>query len=110
MPKLPPLTSGQGGCLTCPPRPIDLPMDSNPHPGFGDLILTRDGEPVRWHLADYYCEHEIEHVTAQDFEDIAAGDTDHDWRLKVYGPLSEYVYQRHGEGLWVLVEKGMGFA
>ena len=44
------------------------------------------------------------------YEDVAAGDPDHDWRLFVNGPLSDYTYQRQGEGEWVLVKQGQGFA
>lgn len=36
------------GCLNCPPRPIELPLDAQPHPGFGGLYLTRDGETPEW--------------------------------------------------------------
>lgn len=50
MTTLPALDSGQGGCLCCPPKPLTAPLDMQPHPGFGFLDLTRDGEiPEWWH-------------------------------------------------------------
>lgn len=100
--------SRMGGCLNCGPRPDELPMDCNPHPGFGMLALYRDGEYV--HGPDISDEHEVEAYRVQDHEDIAAGDPDHDWRIRIDGPLSDAVYQRHGEARWVLIEKGLGFA
>jgi hypothetical protein len=41
---------------------------------------------------------------------VAAADPDHDWRLFVNGPLSDYTYQRQGEATWALVAQGQGFA
>lgn len=49
-------------------------------------------------------------ASGQEYEDVAAGDPDHDWRLFVHGPLSDYTYQRQGEGQWMLVAQGRGFA
>jgi hypothetical protein len=36
------------GCACCPPKPDVAPMDWRPHPGFGWLELTRDGEVPEW--------------------------------------------------------------
>lgn len=41
---------------------------------------------------------------------MAAEDQDHDWRIHLVAPLSERHYQRQGEKMWVLYEKGQGFA
>jgi hypothetical protein len=49
-------------------------------------------------------------VTLAEIEEAVADDPDHDWRLHIYGAMSEYWYQRHAPNQWVLVEKGMGFA
>lgn len=43
-------------------------------------------------------------------EKLAATDPDHDWRIVLFGPLHGEVYQRHGPGQWMLVEKNEGFA
>lgn len=36
------------GCVCCPPKPEVAPMEWQPHPGFGSLDLTRDGERPEW--------------------------------------------------------------
>jgi hypothetical protein len=41
---------------------------------------------------------------------MAAADPDHDWRIYFYAPLYEAEYQRQGDGCWVLIKKGEGFA
>lgn len=46
---LPSIGAVRTGCLCCPPKPEVAPMDWQPHPGFGMLGLTRDGEtPDGW--------------------------------------------------------------
>lgn len=84
-------------------------MSDNPHPGFGAVNLYRDGEVV-WPWGDGYMTDEDYERTFQDYEDVVAGDANHDWRIKIDGPLSDYTYQRQGEGKWALVAQGMGFA
>lgn len=46
----------------------------------------------------------------KDAEAAALADPDHDWRIVLFGPLHGEVYQRHGPGEWMLVEKNEGFA
>ena len=72
-----------------------------PHPGFGGVTVTKGDECV---------EPLTESATFGDYEKIAAADPDHDWRIRVDGPLADYIYQRQGEGKWALVEQGQGFA
>ena len=45
-----------------------------------------------------------------DAEREAVIDPDHDWRVTLFGPLHGEVYQRQGEGEWLLVESNQGFA
>ena len=92
------------GCLNCPPKPIKVPLRFNPHPGFGGVTLTRDGETVE---SQYDYE---KSTTFIHFENVAKKDPDHDWRVRMDGPLSDVTWQRHGPKTWVAVEKGMGFA
>lgn len=108
--KLPALTEMEAGlrsgCLNCGPQPVTLPMTAWIAVGFGFAGVTRDGAAV-------YSEGGIpdsEDWTAQDAEDEALKDPDHDWRIVYHGPLSEAEYQRHAAGEWVLISKGMGFA
>jgi hypothetical protein len=84
-------------------------MNHDPHPGFGGCELKKNGEPHTSYFLTIYDGDEAA-KTMQDFEDIAAGDPDHDWRLEVHGPMYGCVYQRHGEAEWVMVEKLDGFA
>jgi hypothetical protein len=84
-------------------------MNVDPHPGFGFCDLTRDGED-HTHYALTIFDGEEAVMLMQDFEDIAAGDPEHDWRLTIHGPMYGVVYQRHGESEWVAVERLDGFA
>lgn len=74
--------------------------------GFGIARVTKDRR-TEWDAgaAEY-----DECITGVDAEAMAAADPDHDWRIELDAPLSSRVYQRHGPGLWVLVEQGPGFA
>lgn len=60
---LPPIGAVHTGCLHCGSRPETMPLDSYPHPGFGQLALRRDGETPDWwnefcevHCWAYYIE------------------------------------------------------
>ena len=107
--KLVPIGQVRSGCLNCPPKPATLELLSQPHPGFGIVYLKRDGELVYPFGDDTTFEEETERY-AQEYEDIAVRDPDHDWRLEIHGPLGGVIYQRHGEKEWVAVEKLEGFA
>lgn len=92
----------------CGRRESHATMSNCPHPGFGGVCLTRDGEAIYpWGNESHS---EEMNRTWQDYEDVAASDPDCDWRLRIDGPLSDYTYQRQGDSLWVLVEQGTGFA
>ena len=91
-------------CNCCPPRPRTVPLRYDPHPGFGGVSLERDGEVV-W--ATYTPGRSRTFIT---FENRAKVDPDHDWRVRVEGPLYGLVYQRHGPKEWVAVERLDGFA
>lgn len=101
------------GCRHCPPKPIVMPLDANPHPGFGMVTLYRDGEYVKSageREDGYHSDELVDSFTVQQFEDIAAQDPDHDWQMWVNGPMSDATYQRHSASEWVCIEKGFGFA
>ena len=51
-----------------------------------------------------------ESVTLGEIEEAVAADPDHDWRLRVEGPMGGVVYQRQGCAQWVAVERLDGFA
>lgn len=102
--KLEPLGHVHSGCLTCGPKPTTVKLRYNPHPGFGLVTLLRDGETVESWI------HYETSRTFVTFEKRAKADPDHDWRVRVDGPLYDVTYQRHGPKEWVAVEKGLGFA
>jgi hypothetical protein len=85
--------------------------------GFGFAGVTRD-EAVVWAAtpdSDVGIDDDGDLMllncwTVQDAENAALSDPDHDWRVTYRGPLSEAVYQRHGAGRWMMVERGRGFA
>jgi hypothetical protein len=97
-----PLPGFNNSCLNCPPRPETMPLNSPLAIGFGEVIVTRDGEGI-WDGDD-------EHVWLRRFENKAMKDPDHDYRVEIIGPLYECTYQRHDKGEWVLIERGDGFA
>lgn len=138
---LPPIGDVRTGCLCCPPKPGLASLKWMPHPGFGMLQLSCDGEtPDWWHefcdiswpvyamgegwttltnvrgeIVDYFdawegLEWAVEAVTLAEIEECCAEDPDHDWRLRVEGPLGGAVYQRQGCAQWVAVERLDGFA
>jgi len=99
---------GSVACLTCGAGArSDLPMDRMIAVGFGSAGYSRDGEEL-WsegQLDDIDNAPNVSHV-----EQLAAADPDRDWRIYFFAPLYEAEYQRQGEGVWVLVRKGEGFA
>lgn len=77
--------------------------------GFGLAALTKDGAIV-WAEDTRVVQFDDDVLTGADAEKIASGDPDHDWRIVIDGPVAKQVYQRHGIGRWVLIERGDGFA
>jgi hypothetical protein len=107
-PKLPAIP-GRCACLTCGCGSHDtLALDSVLAVGFGSCNVMKDHECV-------YDENQVEgdeskFWTCQNAEDAAKADPDHDWRICFYAPLYDAEYQRQGDGHWVLVKSGEGFA
>ncbi len=105
--RLPPV-DGSVACVTCGAGArSDLDMDRPIVVGFGDAGYMRDGETV-WCEA-MACDG-IDYPTVADVESLAKNDPDHDWRIYFFAPLYEAEYQRQADGVWVLVNKGEGFA
>ena len=107
--KLPAIEGGHGGCLCCGFQHEVLPMDAVIGVGFGSAGVSKDGETVWDESRDSNGEFD-DLLTAEQAEEMAAKDPDHDWRVYLIAPLSERHYQRQGDKHWVLYEKGMGFA
>lgn len=93
--------------IICPPPPqVNLdPEQPVPHPGFGATVLYRNGAVIWESIHGEWFEDDdfrVKHLTDWCPRGI-------DWKLHVYGPLSDQKYQLK-DGRWVLTEKGMGFA
>lgn len=107
--KVEPLDGGvSSGCLNCGGREAVHPLDGMLGVGFGNCDVTRDGRPVWWEEANSDSDEPM--PTLQRFEDMAAADPDHDWRVSYVAPLWSGSWQRHGVGEWNLIDRGMGFA
>lgn len=105
--KEPPLTGGRLiGCGNCGYKPEVAPLDMRIAVGFGCARLTKNGEIV-WEEGN---KEYVDCITVAQAEEMAAKDPDNDWRIELYGPLSEAVYQRHEPNMWVLIKTGLGFA
>jgi hypothetical protein len=89
-------------CLNCPPCAQTFPLTSPLAIGFGIVTISKNNEII-WSGDD-------EHVWLRRFEKRALKEPDNDWVLSINGPLYSAEYQRHGEGEWVLVGRGEGFA
>ena len=117
-----PIEAGGPACLCCGTPTSMFPADGLIAVGFGSATVTRDGHAVYdepqakyiWgdddELKDIEEPAESVYWTGADAEKAAAADPDHDWRICKYAPLYEAEYQRHGEGQWVLIRRGEGFA
>lgn len=106
--KLAALPAKGNPCLHCPGIAAHLHLESIIAVGFGSAYVTRDGEAVL--DGERALRDGDERVTAQDAENLALADPDHDWRITLFGPLHGEEYQRQGDGLWVLVSTNEGFA
>lgn len=103
-----PAIKGHECCGTCHCGPVnDLEMERGIAVGFGSAGYSKDGE-VLWQengTEEWEDIPKVQHV-----EDLAKANPDHDWRIYFFAPLYESEYQRQGDGIWVLVSKGQGFA
>ena len=89
-------------CDNCPPRAEKFSLNSPLSIGFGSIEISKDNEII-WSGDD-------DNVTLRRFERMARQDPNHDFRLSINGPLYGCVYQRHGDGEWILIERSEGFA
>ena len=95
------------GCLNCPPVEQVAPMTMLIAVGFGDAHVSKDGKIVFRETSQI---RSADLPTLAQIEKKAARDSNHDWRIVLNAPLRSREYQRHGEGQWVLIESGQGFA
>lgn len=103
--KLKPIRGGPGGCLHCGYQYDVLPMNALIAVGLGMATVTKNDEII---YDECNCETK-DLWTVEQAEQEARKDPDNDWRIHLIAPLSERHYQRQGENLWVLYEKGEGF-
>lgn len=105
--KLPPV---EGGVVYlncgCGPK-NELNMERRLCVGFGTAGYSLDGETI-WQESPHDEFEDAPQVSL--VEKLAQESPDCDWRIFFHAPLYDAVYQRQGDGIWVLVEKGLGFA
>ena len=103
-----PAIEGSVACLTCGcGARSDLSLDRTIAVGFGSAGYSRNGESL-WD--EQQATEETGYPTVAEVEKLAKADPDQDWRIYFYAPLYDAEYQRQGDGFWVLVGKGDGFA
>lgn len=103
-----PAVEGSVACLTCGcGARSDLSPQRHIAVGFGDAGYSRDGEAL---FSEAGAGDVEDYPTVADVEKLAAADPDHDWRIYFHAPMYDSEYQRQGDGLWVLVKRGEGFA
>ncbi|MFH2043684.1 MAG: hypothetical protein ABIK92_00890 [Pseudomonadota bacterium] len=90
---------------TC--RHIILPMEEVIAVGFGNALLTKNGECIYSEIETQSCN---DYMTVAQAEELAAADPYQDWRIHLVAPFREQHYQRQGKRHWVLYNKGEGFA
>lgn len=104
---LPPIKDVPAGCLCCPSTEPVLCMKTVLYNGYGGWSITKNG-------AQYFTEDQnkdwSETKVMAEIEKEASQDPENDWRAELYLPLREATYQRQGEGKWMLVRTGEGFA
>lgn len=105
-----PQVEGRTYCLTCGGGSDKSDGNFLVAMGFGSAGVTANGthiiEEQEWVESD---EFDGAEVTLELVERVARTRPDADWRIHMFGPLSEQEYQRQGEGRWVLVHQGEGF-
>ena len=74
--------------------------------GFGYISVTFNGKE----MFNFACIEWEEAQTMRVVENRARKNPKADWRIHFHGPLDDRHYQRQGKNLWVLYEKGQGFA
>jgi len=97
---------GHISCLTCGCGAHDLlDMDQILAVGFGDVLLTCDGELIYDEPRE-----EKDWWDASRAEELALSNPYHDWQIQFVAPLYGSTYQRQGAQHWPLIKKDMGFA
>lgn len=87
-----------------PEKPRYASMDMVIAVGFGSAYVYKGKKQI------YDGERSDEEKTVADIEEMAKQAPNHDWRIQLYAPLYERIYQRQSDGQWLLIEVGLGFA
>ena len=99
-----PIEGREMGCGAFPQTaPEILPLNRNMHPGFGEILFLCNDELLMQINYSHFFD------TMQYFENMSKNYKG-DLRIIINAPLYELEYQRQGEGKWVLIKQGQGFA
>lgn len=90
------------GCLNCPPKTKTLSLQSLLAVGFG-CVDVRVGKVSVWSGDE-------PQYTMRRVENLARKYSGLDWTVRFSAPLGDHTYQRQGEGAWILIREGQGFA
>jgi hypothetical protein len=90
------------------PATATLALQWYPHPGYGLLTVTADGEEPDWWRA--LSAAELEDVILAEIELHASKDPDREWVLTIEAPLWGLVITRQGAGRWTITAHLDGFA
>lgn len=94
-------------CPLCGSKHISLSMQEVIAVGFGNALLTKNGECVYSESQAQSCS---DYISVAEAEELAASEPDYDWRIHLVGVFSAQHYQRQGACHWVLYKKGKGIA
>jgi hypothetical protein len=109
---LPRLPRSHKGCLNCGPLWEWLPWGHYLATGFGQCMVTRDGEPVYTECSTAL-DDDSDPPRLRRFTRRAYREPARDWRVHILAPLYDAEYQWQGDkwtGKWFLVRRGEGFA
>lgn len=103
----PAIKSTGASCLCCETTTDILSLETKLYNGFGGWNVFKNGkiffiDPMDAEWED--CK-DLNHV-----ESLIGEDSENEYIAHFYSPLREAIYQRHAKDVWVLIEKGPGFA
>lgn len=101
-----PAVEAKTACITCGAGDDKSSWDFAIMVGFGSAGVSLNGKGIfdEQEYGDDDC------LYLSDVEAVAKTRPYDDWRIYMFAPLYEHEYQRQGDGKWVLVRVGEGFA
>lgn len=94
-------------CICCDTTTEILNLNTKLYFDFGGWTINKNGQPFfsDQRSVDFDEYKDLNHVEA-----LIGEDDENEYTAEVYLPLRSAKYQRHAKNIWVLIEKGNGFA